>query len=389
MCASSMRVPFLFILVMTSSALLADPQQVKPPRETASDPRVDVKPETKNTSERPNVTLLPDATTIQYQVITVLYQEPAFQGIGTELTSDAGVTIYRIYVNRRLLPDDKLSGRLKEFFDNPAKFLDLPLASGTSSAVVAQAAETACVGPWCFKPVRMEPVRTFAAPMGGSTSTKAGCFEGTVGVRVADNTSGAMGYATNNHVAGAEGPLLCPNARRAQQVAPGTKVTMCHAGPTAGTLHRRSIIEFAPQTNLVDAAFVKAGDVKCDGCGIHPTGGSYTLAETASLAFPTSSPPPLQQCGAASGHTTNGTLISKDAWVRLILLPCGLTAQFEHQIEIKGQRFAKSGDSGAWVFDAQGKAVGMIFAGDEDKTTFVNPADAVLSLLGIHIVPCP
>src|SRR5689334_14681101 len=246
MCASSIRVPLLFVLVVMSSALSADSQRVKWPQETASDPYVPA-----------------DAAKIQYQVLTVLYQEPAFQGIGTELTSDAGVTTYRIYINKRLLQDDKLSGRLKAFFDDPARFLDLPLASGTSSAVVPPAVETVCVGPWCFRPVRMEPVRTFAAPMGGSTSTKAGCFEGTVGVVVADNTSGATGYVTNNHVASAEGPLLCPNARRVPQVAPGTKVTMCHAGPTAGRLQRRTTIEFAPQTNLVDAAFVKAGNVGC------------------------------------------------------------------------------------------------------------------------------
>jgi hypothetical protein len=66
-----------------------------------------------------------------------------------------------------------------------------------------------------------------------------------------------------------------------------------------------------------------------------------------------------------------------------------LTARFAPEIEIEGEGFATSGDSGAWVFDADGKAVGMIFAGDEAKTTFVNPADAVLSLLDVHIVPCP
>jgi hypothetical protein len=307
---------------------------------------------------------LSDVKNIQDQVLNHLIQEPAFQGVGTELTSDPSVTTYRIYVNKHLLQNGQLPERLRAFLADPAQFLNLPLAPAPPRAVAARAVntETVCVGRWCFKLVRMEPLRTFAARMGGSTSTKAGCFEGTVGVQVADNTSAATGYVTNNHVAAAEGPLLCPNAKRTPQVVPGTKATMCHAGPAAGVLHRRPEIEFAPQTNLVDAAFVKAGGLKCDGCGIHPSGSWYTLAETGSLALPSSAPPQLQKCGAASGHTGNGTVISIDAWVRVIFLPCGLTAQFAPQIEINGRGFAMSGDSGAWVFDSQGKAVGVTWA---------------------------
>jgi hypothetical protein len=380
--SSSIRVPFLFILAVMSSALpaLTAPQEVKY-RQEAPDQRGEAKPIITDQPRPPA-----DVERIQHQLLALLYQEPAFQGVGTQLTSDPGVTTYRIYVNRRLLRNDELPERIKALLASPGKYLDLassPAMAGTVNG------ETSCVGPWCFKPVRMEPLRTFAVPMGGSTSTRAGCFEGTIGLGVADNTSAATGWVTNNHVAAAEGPLLCPNARSAPQVSPGTKATMCHAGSTAGTLRRRPEIEFAPRDNLVDAAFVKGGGVQCDPCGIHPNGSSYTLAEAGSLAFPTSAPPQLQKCGAATGHTTNGTIVSNDAWVRLIFLPCGLTAQFSHQIEIAGSHFAMSGDSGAWVFDARGKAVGMIFAGDEGNTTFVNPADVVLSLLNVHIVPCP
>jgi len=383
---ASIRVPFLFTMIVMSSALWAPAApQVKYTNEPIS-PREEPKPE----KYPPPPPVDPEEVKrIQSDLFGLLEKEQAFQGVGTQLISDPGVTTYRIYVNMRL-PWPKL---LEDFLADPARFLNLPRAAVTRTADAASADETSCVGRWCFKPVRMEPLRTFAARMGGSTSTRAGCFEGTVGVHVVDNTSGATGYVTNNHVAGAEGPLLCPNAGRARQVAPGMKITMCQAGPTAGRLQRRAEIEFAPDDNVVDAAFVKAGNVRCDGCGIHPNGEWYTRT---SLAGPSAASLQLLKCGVGSDPTksgvgsltTNGRVVSNDVSLKLIFLPCGLTAKFIQQIEIEGEHFAQSGDSGAWVFDPHGKAVGMIFAGDEDRRTFVNPADAVLSKLDVSIVRC-
>ena len=65
---------------------------------------------------------------------------------------------------------------------------------------------------------------------------------------------------------------------------------------------------------------------------------------------------------------------------------CGPTISFIDQILIKGQGFAVAGDSGAMVYDKNGKALGLIFAGDEAGDTFVSPAGEVLDLLNLKLV---
>jgi hypothetical protein len=229
-----------------------------------------------------------------------------------------------------------------------------------------------------------KPIRPFGIRMGGSTSTKAGCFEGTVGAAAVDKTDRKMtGYLTCNHVAAAEGSLLCPNAKKgAKQVVPGTKATGCEAGPTVARLERSHPISFIPAVeNEADAAFVKAKDVIPSGCGICPNGHFFRRWGIPFLL-------PVRKCGAGSNYTHNGAVLYHNVWVQVPFVPCGPTATFKHQIAVIGNGFSVEGDSGAMAYNRQGKAVGIIFAGDESEWTFLSPAEEVVSLLHVDLVKC-
>jgi hypothetical protein len=231
--------------------------------------------------------------------------------------------------------------------------------------------------------VKTEPLKPFGVQVGGSTSNKAGCFEGTIGAAVVDKSDSTLkGYLTCNHVAAAEGPLLCPNAEEAKEVAPGTAKAGCHAGQAVGRLVRRHPISFIPSVlNEADAAFVEAKDVRWDYCSICQNGDFYHPADIPKNLS-------VRKCGAGSNYTDNGVVVWPDVLVRVPFIPCGPTITFAHQILVSGDRFAQAGDSGAPAYDKDGKAVGMIFAGDESEWTFLNPADEVLELLHVDLVKC-
>jgi hypothetical protein len=229
-----------------------------------------------------------------------------------------------------------------------------------------------------------EPIQSLGVALGSSTSNTAGCFEGTVGVAVYDKDDRSIqGYVTCNHVAAGEPPLLCPNGEGAKQVVPATAMMNCHGSHVVGRVLRRHPINPIPSIdNEVDAAFVQTNHhVDPEGCRhlIRPNGSAYRLGET-----PLN---PVRKCGARTHYTENGEVKWSDALIRIPFMPCGMTATFIHQIVVKGSQFARAGDSGAWVFDSTGKAVGMIFAGDEEMYTFVNPASEVLRLLRLELSP--
>jgi hypothetical protein len=227
--------------------------------------------------------------------------------------------------------------------------------------------------------VETEPLKSLGIMVGGSTSNKAGCFQGTVGAAVVDKKDCKLkGYLTCNHVAAAEGPLLCPNAEEAKEVAPGG----CHAGQTVGRLVKRHPISFIPSVlNEADAAFVEAKDIGSDDCSICQNGEFYNPKDIPKDL-------PVRKCGAGSRYTANGIVKYPDVLVRVPFIPCGPTITFAHQIWVTGDGFAKAGDSGAMAYDKDGKAVGMIFAGDESESTFLSPADEVLQLLHLDLVKC-
>lgn len=229
--------------------------------------------------------------------------------------------------------------------------------------------------------VGTEPLKSFGVQIGGSTSNKAGCFEGTIGAAVTDrNDHERKGFLTCNHVAAAEGPLLCPNATKAKEVVPATAKTGCHADEIAGRLVEAYRIGLAPaDRNLVDAAFVEAKDVLADDCPIPLNSDFYRRAALIPWKLP------VRKCGAGSNYTENGVVRWHDALVRVAFMPCGPTITFAHQIVVKGEGFATAGDSGAAVRNKDGKAVGMIFAGDESEWTFLNPIDKVLDLLQVDL----
>ncbi len=229
--------------------------------------------------------------------------------------------------------------------------------------------------------VETDPLKGFGVSVGGSTSNKAGCFEGTIGAAVVDRKDGNVsGYLTCNHVAAAEGPLLCPNAKEAKEVVPATAKTECQPGRTIGQLLKITEIKFGPlEQNAADAAFVQAKDVVWDGCPIFPNGDFYySKAITPRLR--------VRKCGAGSDYTDNGFVEWPDVLIRVPFIPCGPTITFIHQILVRGRGFAVAGDSGSLATDKDGKAVGLIFAGDESDSTFLNPAGEVLDLLHVDLV---
>jgi hypothetical protein len=228
------------------------------------------------------------------------------------------------------------------------------------------------------------PLKALSAHVGGSTSNTAGCFEGTIGAAVVDRRDGQRkGFVTCNHVAGAEGPLLCPNGEESEEVVPGMALTGCHPGLSIGQLVRRHPISVVPNVlNEADAAFVEADDVHFDDLRFCQTGEYYLPQDTPSKLK-------VRKYGAGSGYKDNGIVTSWDVMVNVPFLPCGPTAAFGHQILVEGAQFGISGDSGAAVLDEHGKAVGMIFAGDESGNTYVNPMNQVLDLLHVDLLKCP
>lgn len=228
-----------------------------------------------------------------------------------------------------------------------------------------------------------KPLKTLRAHVGGSTSNKAGCFEGTIGAAVEDLTGLRKGFITCNHVAAAEGPLLCPNADKSEEFVPGTAMTACHPEISVGRLTGRAdrIDVTLNQWNELDAAFVEAADVRYDTLSFCPSGELYERQDIPDQLA-------VIKSGAGSGFTENGIVISSDAVVNVPFLPCGPSIWFHHQIRVKGLQFATDGDSGALVTDAHRKAVGMIFAGDGEYT-YLNPINNVLDALKVKLVKCP
>jgi hypothetical protein len=290
------------------------------------------------------------------------FVHPAVEGVAANYENTTKVT-FVVVANKRVKHDDL--GALIDKVDrlDPAGFKTL---SGLDFRID-------------HTPMWTEPLKAFGVQIGGSTSNKAGCFQGTIGAAVVDrNNSGVQGFLTCNHVAAAEGPLLCPNAKKAKVVVPATAKTECHAEQVVGRLAKREQIKIS-DWNFVDAAFVETKEVRSDYCPVHQSGDFYSSVFL---------PPRLsvRKCGAGSNYTDNGVVLRLIFYGRVSFMPCGLAYKFSRQLIVHGRGFSQAGDSGAMAMDEYGKAVGMIFAGDESEWTLLNPAFEVLDLLKVKLV---
>jgi hypothetical protein len=223
--------------------------------------------------------------------------------------------------------------------------------------------------------------------IGDSTRPKTGCFAGTVGFAVKDNSdSTSGGYLTCNHVAAAGGSSLCPNEAAADtgQVSPGQLMNDgCPSDHNIGSLKRFVPIDFAATAlNKVDSAFVSDGAVDdIVGCGLctRPTA---TVVPPSKLLYQ-----PVQKCGRSTG-LTRGTVNTFNVTVTIVFGSCGM-AIFKDQLHVVPNAgysaFSDEGDSGAAVITLANDAAGLLFGGDTMGNSFVNPLGSVLSALDVSL----
>jgi hypothetical protein len=238
------------------------------------------------------------------------------------------------------------------------------------------------------------PIVPLSVPpsMGMSTSNMASCdAAGSLGMAVKDRRSPfAVGYITSNHVAAATEVRLCPNGDPARpkvrkQVAPGTGDAPNCQPDQIGNLNRSVPIDPSSTTpNTVDAAFVENSNIGTEvsnGCSICPSDLSRIPADVNLLNTR------VRKCGKVTSFTC-GTVdgIHCTVWVRY--RSCGPAIKFVEQIRVRGP-FAQMGDSGSVAYGEKRGIVGLLFVGDGQTTTFLNPMDDVLRLLDVDVVPIP
>ncbi|HEV7484241.1 MAG TPA: hypothetical protein VGQ65_01065 [Thermoanaerobaculia bacterium] len=282
--------------------------------------------------------------------------------VGT-LPSPSGAQVLRVYYNRF-----KVGNRSSENIRALVEQLLVPLHWTVTVELLAT-----------------NGIRPLGPPMGTATrADNKGCLVGTLGVVVTD-ASNRKRYITCNHVAAVDPRSLCPNAAKAKEVSLLQYPADCDAVVPVGTLlGPPPEIKDPPVYNDVDAALVEERGEGVDAknnCGICPNG-NWISPERAEA-----DQTEINACGAASGLMT-GKVQRDPAEVKLTYQPCGATAWFSGQLAVHGP-FAVPGDSGAFAFDKDGAAVGLVFAGDAATVTFLNPAPTVLHALGdVKITPC-
>lgn len=218
------------------------------------------------------------------------------------------------------------------------------------------------------------------ALLDGSPSS---CASGTIGFKVRDNTTGFIGWISNNHVVG-HGNDGCPSTAPVgtPQYQPGPVDTSCNPAQLIGTLNRVVPIIFGGANNLVDCGFVLSSDVDV-------SSDILNLGPQVNNVVPAF----IGQVVRKNGRTTSCT----EGTVTAINLTtpinyggtCG-TATFTNQIMVSptapSTAFAAAGDSGSPIVDANNNAVALLFAGDPSTgVAFGNPIEAVLDALKVTL----
>ena len=207
---------------------------------------------------------------------------------------------------------------------------------------------------------------------------------GTLGFKACDRADPSMvGYVTNNHIAAAGGPSLCPDL--AADGTPQYHPLPAPRGARLGELARRVPIRFDGE-NRVDAAFVRSDHGRV---GDRVLGIGWPSGEV--RAAPELPGKGVQKSGRTSGRSP-GRVVSVGATIEVNMGgDCG-SALFIDQIIIEplsaAEPFAAPGDSGAAVWDEELNLAGVLFAGGYNGWGAANPAAAVLDQLGLTL-QCP
>lgn len=95
----------------------------------------------------------------------------------------------------------------------------------------------------------------------------------------------------------------------------------------------------------------------------------------------------VEKFGRTTGHT-KGKITTRNLDINVEF--DGVEIEFEDQFEIKGNNgrmFCDGGDSGSLIFESNSlKAVGLLFAGTDDGTTFASPIKDILNEFSVKIL---
>jgi len=251
----------------------------------------------------------------------------------------------------------------------------------------------------------------FPVPMGVSTGNPNGLFAGTLGARVHyRGQPNAVGYITNNHVAAASGPGLCPASVNPENL-PQFGLRQCQPGRLdaggacvreigglfkvvpiimANTDAMDNVVPSNSFQNTVDTAFIASSRNLVKRSVLDITAGISPELDSQAIGL-----------GVRKSGRTTGFTRSRIQSINVLVAvnyggspqnPCG-TALFQGQIVIvsttPGSPFSAAGDSGSLILgrrDSLGrrKAVGLLFAGSPSVTVANRIAD-VFGSLGVRI----
>ncbi|HXI82566.1 MAG TPA: hypothetical protein VNL17_00590 [Verrucomicrobiae bacterium] len=214
------------------------------------------------------------------------------------------------------------------------------------------------------------------------------CASGTIGFKVRDNSSGRVGWISNNHVVG-HGTDGCPSTAPigTVQYQPGAVDNNCGAAQNIGVLNRTVPITFGGAANLVDCGFVQSSDSAI-------SANILNLGSQVNNVVPAFVGQVVQKNGRTS-NCTQGTVTAVNLTVNIdysesapCATSCGI-ATFNNQIMVApsapSSAFGAPGDSGSPIVDANNNAVGLLFAGDSSGNAFGNPIGTVLSALNVSL----
>jgi hypothetical protein len=221
------------------------------------------------------------------------------------------------------------------------------------------------------------PFQPLGFKMGTSTSNDLECGAGTLGIAATDNQSKKSGYITCRHVAQAKNG--CYQGEGFVQYAPATcDSPKCSAQTQIGQIVR--VAPLAPRSmNVADAAFVESKLIDPENdCGLCAT--STTPADPTTLEGET-----IMKCGRST-RLTCGVVTSGNCVVKIPYSAACKDLWYINQIVVETRQFSVVGDSGAVAYTSAGVPVGLVFAGDGETITFLNPLNAVLNELDVSLI---
>ena len=200
---------------------------------------------------------------------------------------------------------------------------------------------------------------------------------GTAGCQVFDRTTGAPLLLSNNHVLGLENDAVSGDAI----IEPGRDDGGSSSTDTVAHFARCVRIDFSGGTNTVDAAVASLAP----GVTLVQPNAKNFLYDPAQPVVDITKSIAVRKLGRSTG-ITKGTVTAvemENFWIDFENGP----ALFAGQIEVTGDQgpFAAHGDSGSLVVDANGAAVGLLFAVSEVGNAYVNPMTAVLRGLDVSL----